>query len=128
MEPIAAALRTKDADELTWDYVATTLIYEYNYRRKSVVKTNEYGKRRNKLKGERNNSDVNGDDNEKISEDSTNIGMATRALAMALGDLKIGNRNVHSNVCEFCSRRGYIKINCFLNPDNPNNKLPPKMK
>lgn len=32
MGPMASALRTKDADELTRDYVATTLIDEYNSR------------------------------------------------------------------------------------------------
>ena len=30
LESTAAALRTKDASELSWDYVATTLIDEYN--------------------------------------------------------------------------------------------------
>ena len=34
MEPIAAALRTEDADDLIWDYVATTLIDEYNAKKK----------------------------------------------------------------------------------------------
>lgn len=32
MEPAAAALRTKEIDMLTWDYVSTALIDEYNAR------------------------------------------------------------------------------------------------
>lgn len=33
LESTAATLRTKDATDLTWEYVATTLIDEYNARR-----------------------------------------------------------------------------------------------
>lgn len=33
MEPIAAALRTKNEDELTWEYVTTTLIDEHDARK-----------------------------------------------------------------------------------------------
>ena len=30
--------------------------------------------------------------------------------------------------CDFCGRQGHSEQTCFMNPDNPNNKLTPKMK
>lgn len=45
LEPIAAALRTKDAAELTWEYVDETLIDEYNARYGSSIKYDKLGKK-----------------------------------------------------------------------------------
>jgi len=128
LEPIAAALRTKDADDLTWDYVATTLIDEYNARHKAGNKPRKSDKRKRKNKGKQNSVDVNDDGDRSSSDESDNIQMAARALAAALDNLKGGSRNGNSDTCDFCERRGHTASNCFLNPDNPNNKLSPKMK
>lgn len=127
MEPIAAALRTKDADDLTWDYVSTTLIDESNARHTADTKRSRSNKRKTKKKGKRNARHATADEDGSSSDESGDIHMATRALAMALGNLKGGNSNEKKD-CDFCNRRGHTEANCFLNPDNPNNKLTPKMK
>lgn len=128
MEAIAAALRTKDADDLTWDYVATTLIDEYNARHKTKTKSNKSNKRRNKHKGKKSTPETTADDEESSSEENTDIQMATRALAAALGSLSGTNGNGTPPVCDFCNRPGHNESRCYLNPDNPNNRLTSKMK
>ena len=50
MESIAAALRTKDASDLTWEYVTTTLIDEYNAKQKTDSKGNKHRGRKNRRK------------------------------------------------------------------------------
>lgn len=42
--------------------------------------------------------------------------------------LKSSMSNRHNNIeCEFCGKNGHTENKCFLNPENPNNKLTPKM-
>ena len=53
LESTAAAIRTKDASELNWDYVATTLIDEYNA--KSTTSNSSRSRHRRK-KGRRGNT------------------------------------------------------------------------
>ena len=48
LESTAAALRTKDIDDLKWDYVATTLIDEYNARQTSSSNSGKGNKNRNR--------------------------------------------------------------------------------
>lgn len=128
MEPIAAALRTKDADDLTWEYVATTLIDEYNSRFKTGIKSSKYGNGKGKGKWKRRTVEVDSDGGGGSSDESTNIQIATRALVTALDNLKAENKNDQFGKCEFCNRRGHTEPTCFLNPDNPNNRLPPRMR
>ena len=128
MESIAAALRTKDAEELTWEFVSTTLIDEFRARRRPFSKSTMSGKRKKKNKDKRNVPYFNNHDDESSSDEASSIQIATRALAAALGNMKAGNRNPSSEVCDFCERRGHNASNCFLNPDNPNNKLSGQMK
>ena len=53
LESTAAALRTKDVAELTWDYVATTLIDEYNARQASPASFERSGRNRKRRKNKR---------------------------------------------------------------------------
>ena len=50
LEPTAAALRTKHLSELTWDYVATNLIHEYNARKSNGCSSTIEGRHKKKLK------------------------------------------------------------------------------
>eukprot|EP00171_Calliarthron_tuberculosum_P008425 IDg8425t1 len=110
LESTAAALRTKDATELTWDYVATTLIDEYNARRITITDSRRRGRNQNrrssKVKSELvNPSTSQGGDH---LEPSSEIETTARALAAALKD-------------------GHTEKRCHLNPDNPDNRLPQKV-
>lgn len=71
----------------------------------------------------------NGEDG-YISEDgSVDIDIAARELAAALHGCSSGHQSDKSScACDFCNRRGHVESTCFLNPDNPNNKLSSKMK
>ena len=72
--------------------------------------------------------DVNSDDDGSSSDGSTNIQKHTRSLVTALDTLKTEETNGHPGRCDFCNRRSHTEPTCFFNPDNPNNRLPPKMK
>lgn len=77
MEPIAAALRTKDADDLTWDYVSTTLIDEYNANRKTTTRSGKRLKRKRNRRAPARHTNRTPEDNESSSDDSTNFDKAT---------------------------------------------------
>lgn len=93
-EPTAAELRTKTVTELTWDYVATTLIDEFNAKQVSaslpgtVPRTRN--RRRNNIKGgSRSGTGVsnganNGPKDDGNSEELSDLETTTPALAAAL--------------------------------------------
>lgn len=120
LESTAVALRTKATSELTGDYVATTLIDEYHARisNEPPSRKSRRGKKKNSAHHQ-NNSDA--DDNE------SDIDSTVRALAAALKSVK-NNRNSSKIHCDFCDRDGHTAERCWLNPENPNNKLPQKTK
>ena len=130
LEPTAAALRTKDASDLTWEYVATTLIDEYNARQKSTTSMHRGVKKRNKRKFKtRKPLQKRTDDGESCSDASIDIETAAKTLAAAVQGHSTFNKNGRSNIiCDFCERRGHTEDKCFLNPDNPENKLSSRMK
>ena len=107
LESTAAALRTKEVSELTWDFVATTLIDEYNARQSPVPARQS---RRDKR---------NGNTKHPIGSDFENT---VKAFAAAMrGTTPRGTK------FDFCDRIGHTANRCFLNPDNPNNRLSAKM-
>lgn len=130
LESTAAALRTKAVSELTWDYVATTLIDEYNAREMS--KPNGSGssskskKKKNKSKSSNMSSSMESG-HDAHSDDDSDIDKTVQAFSAALKS-SMGSKSSDSTKCDFCGRRGHTEERCFLNPDNPNNKLTPKMK
>lgn len=129
MEPIAAALRTKDTDDLSWEFVSTTLIDEYNAKHGSNASGLKSGKRKRYRKRQGKQNILSNDGQMSSSDESVDIDSVSRALAAAIQDQKCGPKSgIKELKCEFCHRRGHTEDNCYLNPDNPNNKLSPKMK
>ena len=135
LESTAAALRTKDIDDLKWDYVATTLIDEYNARQTSSSNSGKGNKNRNRKRrnrksgGPTNNTQRDNSD----SDDDSDIESTVRVLAAALKSFKSDRSGTNGNEksgyhCDFCDKSGHTQDRCFLNPDNPNNKLPPKVR
>ena len=102
LEFTAAVLRTKEVSELTWDFVATTLIDEYNARQSPAPVRQSRRKKRNG-----NTKDPIGSDFENTVEEF--------AAAMR-------GRTPRGTKCDFFDRIGHTANRCFLNPDNPNNR------
>jgi len=120
LESTSAALRTKDPEDLTWEYVATTLIDEYNAKKMmSFPNTSSKNKGR---RGRRNKRFSKGrtDPNDNASDNDSEIEKAVNAFTVALKSSKDNN-------AMFCNRQGHIESKCFMNPANPNHRLPPKM-
>ena len=133
LESTAAALRTKDIGELTWDYVATTLIDEYNAKESSTSGSGSSHKPRNRRKknkqgGSGSGNRVDNNRNDQYDSDS-DIDSTVRAFAVALksGKFDVPDRNKTYH-CNFCDKSGHTEDRCWLNPDNPNNKIPAKLQ
>lgn len=129
MEPIAAALRTKDADDRTWEYVSPTLIDEHNNKHEPPTKSG----RRFKLKRTRKGPNLHDDsityDEGTIPDESADIQVAALALDAALQGTDIRDKEVKKSVtCQFCDKSGHFESSCYLKPDNPYNRFPPKLK
>ena len=132
LESTAAALRTKDASDLTWEYVTTTLIDEYNA--KSATGSSDT-KRPKKNRSKRGNKSKNSDKQEDGNEDSTDSEATStteidpKALAMALTKAMSRGKSGSSKLwCEYCETHGHTEDRCFQNPENPNNKLSDKAR
>lgn len=129
LESTAAALRTKDVTELTWDYVATTLIDEYNAKHSNgsgLGIGNGIKNRRKKKKANIRISNSNGIKPSNDSDDSSDVDNTVRALTVAIKSMKGGkNKNLR---CTFCEKSGHSEDRCFNNPNNPENKLPLKIQ
>jgi len=131
LESTAAALRTKEVSELTWDYVATTLIDEYNAREMSKpngsVSSSKSKKKKKKSKSSNMSSSMESGHDAHSDDNDSDIEKTVQAFSAALKS-SMGSKSSDSVKCGFCERRGHTEDRCFLNPDNPNNKLTPKMK
>lgn len=85
MESIAAALRTKNSDELTWEYVTTTMIDEYDARKKNISNINRSNNKHMKnWRGHDIGIEMKLEDGTVTNNCPMNIGLAARALAAAL--------------------------------------------
>ena len=132
LESTAAALRTKEASELTWEYVATTLIDEHNARGDSMASSGRSkkskSKRKKKAKGSVDRTKRKDNNKSSDSEDSSSdIEVTARAFAAALKSMK-SNRVNNDLFCDFCEKKGHTEDRCWQNLDNPENKLPAKLK
>lgn len=132
LESTAAALRTKDVAELTWDYVATTLIDEYNAKN-NVSPDCERRKRNGQRRRHSQSSELEGKtwvgkDESAPSEEGSDIESTARILAAALRNVQ-NDRSVnrYDVECDFCGKHGHVESRCHLNPDNPDNRLPAKV-
>lgn len=121
LESTAAALRTKEITELTWDYVATTLIDEYNARQMTSAgsgRSRSRKKGKNKTSGSSKSSANTATADHKdgnFSDDHTRNESTGRAYAAS------SSNGYH---CTFCDRDGHTSDRCHMNPDNPDNHLP----
>ncbi len=88
LESTAAALRKKHIEDFTWEYVATTLIDEYNARCTAAPdkKDAKRGRSRRKVKKKSNASDQRSSraDSKSDSEDYSDTQKTARVLAAAL--------------------------------------------
>ena len=135
LESTAAALRTKDITELTWEYVTTTLIDEYNARKSYGLGSRTIGQSRNRQKHkmksgsgpiQRRNS---GQGANTDSDDTSDTEVTAGAFAAALKCTKRDHSGAsHNHHCDFCDGSGHTKDRCYFNPDNPNNKLTKKIQ
>ena len=126
LESTATALRTKDSSDLTWDYVATTLIDEYKARQVSRSFSSQKGSKKKSWKNKkfRHQHNTSSEDAQKDqSNDESEFDRTINAFAAALKSSKGSNQNEKPK-CSFCNRVGHSAENCFMNPDNPKNRLP----
>jgi len=113
---------TKDISELTWDYVATTLIDEYNAKQVSVPSPETGSRKRNRRKNRRNAGTASGhgdgsnnNDDPSQAVDSSGVEVAARALAAALKSIKSERSNKNgSHHCSFCDRFGHTEDRFFI--------------
>lgn len=127
MEPITNASHNKNADDLIWDYVATTLIDEFNARHTDYPHLSPQTIHKLKKNVRKNVSNAHKHEGKCSLDESWKIRMATRAFVSALRNLNSCTKKPTFDRCTFC-KRGHNVNNCFLNPDSPNNNLFPKMK
>ena len=130
LESTAADLPTKDSNKLTWDYVTTTLIDEYNAKVSSGT-LSKRKKKRNKSREARSDSTtadvVIQDETEHDSDSDTDT--TVRAFAAVLRSLKTDSGDHTKRYhCEFCGRSGHTEDRCYMNRDNPNNQIPSKLR
>jgi gag-polypeptide of LTR copia-type len=122
LEVTAAALRTKDVAELTWEFVTTTLIDETESRSMRTSGTNgatSFRGRRNNKYPKQSNSNLS--DNNEFND----VDAAARAFATPWR-----SKNTDKEpklMCDYCDKTGHSIEKCFYNPENPNHQLPSKI-
>lgn len=132
LESTAAALRTKEVSELTWEYVATTLIDEYNAKVSRGGSSGNPKKSKSKRRNGSRSANQSGNmDNNGSGSDDSDLKTVVRALAAQLRKKKDpvnGTSPSNKYHCNFCNKSGHTEDRCFDNPSNPNNKLSPKIR
>jgi hypothetical protein len=127
LEVTAAALRTKDVAELTWEFVATTLIDESEARSMRATKADTIGNVHNG-RGRRSKTSFKHSYNNRTSfADKNDIDAAAKAFATAWRSKNNTDNDKSKSVCAYCDKAGHSIDKCFYNPDNPNHQLPPKV-
>ena len=117
MHAAAAALRSMDPDQLTWEIATNRLVAEY----KTVEgKSKTKGRTRKKGKGSK-----KGTLSEDVDDDDIDVASLAQAVALAMKEEPRQKR--HDN-CTYCGKSGHTAEKCFQNPDNPSNKLPQKLR
>lgn len=130
LESTAAALRTKKVNELTRDFVSTTLIDEYNAKvaSSSMDETQKASKFRGKKKkfGQLSKTEISPIAQSISSGEDIDIEKTVRALSAALKSTT-GFSKSPNLLCDFCDKSGHTEEKCFMNSANPNHKLSLKM-
>jgi gag-polypeptide of LTR copia-type len=117
----AASLRSMDPKLLIWELVANRLIAEHKTLPVPKPGHNVKSKRRQgRQNKERPDKDNSSSDEETDSKDFAKI---ARAVAFVLK-----GKEMSSVSCDFCGKAGHLGTKCFLNPSNPNNSLPDKLR
>jgi hypothetical protein len=117
----AASLRSMDPKLLTWELVANRLDAEHKNLKVPKPGNNLKPKRR---KGRQNKKRPDKDDSSSDEEtDSKDFAKSARAVALALKGKEMSSVNGN-----FCGKAGHFSSKCFLNPSNPNNRLPDKLR
>jgi hypothetical protein len=117
----AASLRSMDHKLLTWELVVNRLVAERKTLKVPKTGNNLKSKRRT---GRQNNKPPDKDDSSSDEEtDSKDFSKIARAVALVLKSKEMSSVN-----CDFCGKAGHLGTKCFLNPSNPNNRLPDKLR
>jgi hypothetical protein len=117
----AASLRSMDPKLLTWELVANRLAAEHEPLKVPKPGNNLKSKRREGRRNEkRPDKDDSSSDKETDSKDFANL---ARAVALVLK-----GKEKSSVDCDFCGKAGHLGTKSFLNPSNPNNHLPDKLR
>jgi gag-polypeptide of LTR copia-type len=117
----AASLRSMDPKILTWELVANRLVAEHKTLKVPKAGNNtKYKKRNGRQNQKRPDKDDSSSDEETDSKDFAKIARAV--------DLVLKGKNMSSVNCDFCGKADHLGTKCFLNPSNPNNCLPDKLR
>lgn len=111
-ESLIAAMMLKDAKELTWDSVAADLIQE---DKRTSVSSSSTGKDR----GGHRNGGHQGGKKDRHRDNAEKRNTQRQSAYTAKGGTEVPE-------CNYCGRKGHLEQHCFINPDNPNCKLPAK--
>jgi hypothetical protein len=110
-----------DPKLLTWELVANHLVAEHTTLTVPKPGNNMKSKRR---KGRQNKTRTDKDDSSSDEEtDSKDFAKIARAVALVLKGKEMSSVN-----CDFCGKASHLGTKCFLNPSNPNNRLPDKLR
>lgn len=131
LEPITAVFRTKDVSKLSWDYVATTQIDEYNATNTlQYCLTSKRGFRtnhRNERQPGSSKQSFNLHDAESEGcQIYSGLDETFQAFTAALKLIK-SKTSSSPVICEFCGKRSHVANTSFFNPSNPTNKFSQEM-
>jgi hypothetical protein len=117
----AASLRSMDPKLLTRELVANRLVTEH----KTLKVPNSGNNLKSKKRKGRQNKKLPDKDDSHSDEvtDSKDFAKIARAVAFVLKGKEMSSVN-----CDFCGKAGHLGTACFLNPSNPKNRLPDKMR
>ena len=121
MHAAAAALRSMDPSQLTWEKATNRLVAEYKtVETKPSVERSKKKARNRKGKGGRRSAGVS-----EETDDEIDVASIAQAVALAIKDDAGRGRQLE---CSFCGRKGHTTDRCYQNPDNPSNTLPQKLR
>lgn len=118
MHAAAAALRSMNPSELTWEMATNRLVAEYKTMDSKPGDLRRRNRGKKKGKATRKGAPLSDVDDE--------LDVASIAQAVALAMKAEAKRP--TTVCNFCGKKGHHEDKCFQNPDNPGNTLPQKLR
>ncbi len=112
--------------------VATTLIDEYNLRRTVELEQKDRKRGRNRRKGKKKSDAKDRSaaraETKSDSESLSDAEKTARALAAALKGVHTSEKDENGyDRCGCCGKKSHVEDACYLNPDNPDNRLPAKV-